>query len=325
MARAYLLIGTRGTGKTSTARILARAAICEQPQAGDPCGTCQGCEDESRGESTAITETDGASNRTAEDARTLRETVVEAEGLDRRSVFIIDEAHMLTRGAQENVRGMIEELDENCVIVLCTTEPEGLSETIRSRCQQHRFRRLRNGDIIDRLKQIAEAEDVEIANDALRALAHAANGSMRDGVTLLDQMAATSNGPITAENVSASMGGHFRQTILIMVRQMLDGSTDRALATLRQAASDGAEANEIHRVARGLLNDALAVSWRLERAGDLPETVRVALAEAEWTRIIAVINAWSAARPYADERNTARLERAIAETAGMRREPAWQS
>ena len=309
---AFLLVGTRGTGKTSTARIMAKATVCQDNAAGEPCEQCAECAKVDNETTTSLTEIDAASNRTTEQATALRDAMRENAMTNERQVHILDEVHMMTAPARAVLREAIERLPENATMILCTTEAEALDDPLKSRCQPHRFRRLRNQAVMMRLAEICLSEKIDHEDAALRLIAHAAGGSLRDAITILEQVAAGQDGPVDAAAVEATIGGHFRQTVLLMVRHMLDNRPDRAVSSLSTAADDGAEPGQIHQQARTLLNDALAVTWGLANAEDLPQTTRVSLQDCRWQRVITVQNAWMNARPMADERDTRRLERAIA-------------
>ena len=307
----FLLMGTRGTGKTTTARIAARAAVCGADPTGEACEACTACEETRNDGAHSLVEIDAATHRTVDEARATAERIEDGALLNQRQVYIIDEAHMLTPPAREVMRQRVEDLPPGTAVILCTTEPESLGDALPTRCQQHRFRRVRNQAIVRRLEEICEAEGIAHQEEALRLIAHAAAGSMRDALTSLEQMASGTIGELDRQSVEQMMGGHFRQNALIIAAQMMRGASDRAASTIRETADDGARPSDIHRQVRETLNDALAVSWGLTRAEDLPQTTRVALEEFKWQDVVSAQTAWLQARPLADDPETTKLERAI--------------
>lgn len=187
IAHAYLFSGPRGTGKTSMAKIFARAINCEHEQNGNPCNTCSICTQIIEGDSLDVVEIDAASNRSIEDIRTLRETIkfLPAEG--RKKIYIIDEVHMLTIEAFNALLKTLEEPPSHVIFILATTEPERIPITILSRCQRYEFHRISSDDIMSRLLYIAKEENISLTVEAARLLAVQAEGGMRDALSMLDQ------------------------------------------------------------------------------------------------------------------------------------------
>lgn len=186
IAHAYLFCGSRGTGKTSTAKILARAINCEEPRNGDPCGKCGTCQRLLTDESLDIIEIDAASNRGIDDARNIRETVKYPPQFGRFKVYIVDEVHMLTTEASNALLKTLEEPPAYVVFILATTEPQKLPATILSRCQRFDFGRIPVQKIQGRLREAVEGASAEATDDALFAIARAAEGGMRDALSILD-------------------------------------------------------------------------------------------------------------------------------------------
>ncbi len=206
IAHAYLFSGPRGVGKTTVARILAKALNCEQGPTENPCGKCVSCKEIARGKSLDVIEIDGASNRRIEDARSIRETVQYAPLAGRKKVYIIDEAHMLTREAFNALLKTLEEPPEHVVFILATTEFGKIPETISSRCQHFDFHRISQMELESRLLEIATAEHLDVADGTLGLLTARADGSMRDAESLLDQLISVGKTAITPEDVVSILG-----------------------------------------------------------------------------------------------------------------------
>jgi DNA polymerase-3 subunit gamma/tau len=203
---AYLFAGPRGVGKTSTARILAKALNCEKGPTPEPCNACDACREIAQGSCMDVLEIDGASNRGIDDIRELKETIRYAPSRYRTKVTIIDEVHMLTTDAFNALLKTLEEPPPHAVFILATTEPLKVPQTILSRCQRFDFGRLNVPQIVEHLGRICEAEGIAMDRDALTLLARRAEGSVRDALTLLDQVAASGPGPFGAKDVQQILG-----------------------------------------------------------------------------------------------------------------------
>ncbi|HYA01058.1 MAG TPA: DNA polymerase III subunit gamma/tau [Candidatus Binatia bacterium] len=234
LAHAYLLAGIRGTGKTSTARILARAVNCLQPQDGEPCNRCAACLEILEGSAVDVLEIDAASNRGIDEMRDLRERVRYLPARLRTKVYIIDEAHMLTTEAWNAFLKTLEEPPGHVLFVLCTTEPHKVPETVRSRVQRFDFGRVAATGIEAHLAAIVAAEGMEADPAALRTIALAAQGSVRDALSLLDQCFAMGERPVTVAGCRRALG----LADPAVVRDLLEGLAERdAAAALRAAAA----------------------------------------------------------------------------------------
>ena len=224
-SHAYLFCGSRGTGKTTCAKILAKAVNCEHPVGGSPCGVCPSCLAIDSGAATDVLEMDAASNNGVDDIRDIRDEVVYAPSSLKKRVYIIDEVHMLSVNAFNALLKTLEEPPEHVVFILATTELHKLPATIVSRCQRFDFRRISTDTLTARLQYIAEQEKLELAPDAARALAKLAQGGMRDAISLLE-LCAGGNQTITMETVNESVGSTGRasmvETVLAIAQQNYD-------------------------------------------------------------------------------------------------------
>ncbi|MBD3318040.1 MAG: DNA polymerase III subunit gamma/tau [Chitinivibrionales bacterium] len=187
VAHAYIFSGTRGVGKTTTARILARALNCEKGPTPTPCGECESCRGIMTGSSFDVLEIDGASNNSVEDIRELRDNINYSSMGGRHRIYVIDEVHMLSKAAFNALLKTLEEPPRNVIFIFATTEPQKIPETIHSRCQRYDFRRISTECILDRLERICREESIDYDRQALLLVARKADGSMRDALSLLDQ------------------------------------------------------------------------------------------------------------------------------------------
>ncbi len=206
LSHAYLFTGTRGTGKTSCAKILARAVNCENPIDGNPCNHCAACRSIEEASCTDVLEIDAASNNGVDNVRDLRDDAVYTPSQVKMRVYIIDEVHMLSLSAFNALLKIIEEPPEHLLFILATTELHKVPATILSRCQRFSFRRISQEDIAARLQYVAYQENIDLDDSAARVLARLADGGMRDGLSLLDQCASATIGELTAERVYACLG-----------------------------------------------------------------------------------------------------------------------
>jgi DNA polymerase-3 subunit gamma/tau len=257
LAHAYLFSGPRGSGKTSAAKILARCIDCVNGPTPDPDNTCENCQAILAGSALDVLEIDAASNRGIDEIRALRESVKFAPASMRSKVFIIDEAHMLTREGANAFLKTLEEPPAHVVFILATTAPEALPPTILSRCQRYAFRRIPVATMIERMREIARAEEIEIDDAALGAIAYRADGGLRDALTMLEQVAAYgsagtgSEGAITATTVDAAFGTTGRVYARSLVEAILAGDASGALRSVDEASDAGAEMLGLIRTAIG--------------------------------------------------------------------------
>ena len=206
MSHAYLFTGSRGTGKTSCAKILAKAVNCLNPHDGNPCNCCEACRAIDAGSCMDVLEIDAASNNGVDNVRDLRDDAIYSPSQVKKRVYIIDEVHMLSISAFNALLKIIEEPPEHLMFILATTELHKVPATILSRCQRFSFRRISQEDIAARLQYVAYQENIDMDDSAARVLARLADGALRDGLSLLDQCASATAGELTAERVYACLG-----------------------------------------------------------------------------------------------------------------------
>ena len=257
LSHAYLFTGTRGTGKTSCAKILAKAVNCLDPQDGNPCNCCAACRAIDDGSCMDVLEIDAASNNGVDSVRILRDDAIYTPSEVKKRVYIIDEVHMLSIAAFNALLKIIEEPPEHLLFILATTELNKVPATILSRCQRFSFRRLRPEDIAGRLNFIAYQEGIQIEPAALRLLSRLADGALRDGVSLLDQCASACSGELTEELVCRTLGlaGAKRTAELLMAAAKQDTAAALSLfETLYAEGKDlGALFDELSALCRDLL------------------------------------------------------------------------
>ncbi|MBI2605862.1 MAG: DNA polymerase III subunit gamma/tau [Deltaproteobacteria bacterium] len=231
ISQGYLFTGTRGIGKTSAARIFAKALRCTKPVApAVPCGKCNDCVEIAEGRSVDVLEIDGASNNGVDAVREIRENVKYLPSTGKYKIYIVDEVHMLTTAAFNALLKTLEEPPAHVIFIFATTDPRKIPETVLSRCQRFDFRRVSQKDLQDRLEKICKTESLTIAPDALAILAREAEGSMRDGVSLLDQILSVAEGKkIEAAALAGALGLVDKQTVLDCVTGILKRDPVRAL------------------------------------------------------------------------------------------------
>ncbi|MDN5346554.1 MAG: polymerase subunit gamma/tau [Clostridia bacterium] len=245
LVHAYLFCGPRGTGKTSTARILAKAVNCQNPRSGEPCNECPNCRQISQGNSLDVFEIDAASNRGIDEIRALRERVTLSPAEGKYKIYIIDEVHMLTPEAFNALLKTLEEPPAHVFFILATTEPRKVPATIISRCQRFDFRPLKIKDVVGRLRQVAEASGFEVEEKALALIAQKAGGGMRDALSLLDQVLATGERKISAA-LAASVLGFTEEALLLNLGEALArGEGGQALRLLNEALQKGQEPRQL--------------------------------------------------------------------------------
>ena len=260
LSHAYLFIGTRGTGKTTCAKILAKAVNCEHPVNGNPCNQCAACRGIDDGSILDVVELDAASNNGVDNVRALRDEAVFSPANVRKRVYIIDEVHMLSTSAFNALLKILEEPPTHLMFILATTELHKVPATILSRCQRHSFKRIPVDTIAARLNYVAQQEHLNLQPDAAALLARMADGGMRDALTLLDQCSGSD--VITTETVISAIGlaGNLRTAQLL--QSIADGDTAKTLEQFRSLWQDGKDPaallDELSMLQRDLLMQAVA-------------------------------------------------------------------
>jgi DNA polymerase III subunit gamma/tau len=242
IAHAYLFSGPRGSGKTSAAKILARCINCANGPTAFPDNTCENCRAMLAGTALDVLEIDAASNRGIEEIRALREAVKFAPATMRMKVYIIDEAHMLTKEGANAFLKTLEEPPPHAVFILATTEPEKLPVTVLSRCQRYAFRRIATPVMIEKMKEIAKAEKIAIDAEALAAIAYRADGGLRDALTMLEQLAAfAGDRPATVATLDLAFGSTGREFAQALVDAAVAREPTAALAVVEEASDAGSD------------------------------------------------------------------------------------
>ena len=245
IGHAYLFCGTRGTGKTSVAKIFAKAVNCEHPEDGSPCGECPSCQQIQAGTSLNVVEIDAASNNGVENIREIRDQVQYPPTEGKYRVYIIDEVHMLSTGAFNALLKTLEEPPSYVIFILATTEVHKIPITVLSRCQRYAFRRITVDTIADRLKELTDAEGMAVEDRALRYVAKAGDGSMRDALSLLDQCAAFHYGEtLTYENVLDVLGAVDNRVFRELFGALRSGQTKDCILRLEEMVIQGRELSQ---------------------------------------------------------------------------------
>jgi DNA polymerase-3 subunit gamma/tau len=278
---AYLFVGSRGTGKTSVAKILARSLNCVNGPTLTPCGECESCRTIAAGSSLDVIEMDAASNRSVDDIRELRERVGYAPAAGRWKVYILDEAHMLTREAWNAFLKTLEEPPPNTVFVLCTTEPHKVMPTIVDRCQRFDYQRPSLEQIAEVVRRVAAAESIEIEDGAVAAIARAATGSFRDALGTLDQLVAYGGKRVATDDVLAVLGVAEAELILAAADAIAAEDGRAALEASERLARSGRDLSQFGRDLLAHLRQLLVI----RTIGEVPATFSVTAANPERLRV----------------------------------------
>lgn len=260
VGHAYLFSGSRGCGKTSAARIFAKAINCEDPQGFEPCGKCRNCTEITAGDSLDVIEIDGASNNGVDSIRGLKENVTLAPFNSRYKIYIIDEVHMLSQGAFNALLKTLEEPPEHVIFIMATTEPHKVPVTIRSRCQHIPFRSITPDDIFARIKYVCQQEGFNAEDDALREISRQADGALRDALSILEQVSAS--GDVTLSSVEAVLGAGSRVSFEKWIKAYRE-TPQEAYTLLRSMVDGGASGIRIFEELFAVLRDLWLVSkWK---------------------------------------------------------------
>src|SRR5882724_5083413 len=300
LAHAYLFVGPRGVGKTSTARILAKALNCIHGPTTTPCGVCDNCREIAAGNSLDVIEIDGASNNSVEDVRELRDNVRYAPAKGHYKIYLIDEVHMLSSAAFNALLKTLEEPPPHVKFIFATTEPQKVLPTILSRCQRFDLHRIATNLIAQHLQFIAGKEKIKLDPAAAHAIARGAEGGMRDAESMLDQLVSFCGEKVTEEDVLNVFGFTSEQVVADFVGRILRGETADALALLHERCEAGKDMMKLMSDTIAYLRDLLVFKVKPDALSDEASTeTRAALAEQapllETDRVLELIDQFAAA------------------------------
>ncbi|MBI4499079.1 MAG: DNA polymerase III subunit gamma/tau [Chloroflexi bacterium] len=277
-AHAYLFTGPRGTGKTSTARILAKAVNCPDLQDGDPCDRCPSCRTIAEGASLDVIEIDAASNRGIDDVRDLREKIKYMHGAGRYKVYIIDEVHMLSEPAFNALLKTLEEPPPHAILVLATTEAHRVPATILSRCQRFDFRRVPHGALVDRLAVVCQREGVAVEPAGLDLIARSSGGGLRDALNILEQLMVSYGREVTLAQVQTVLGLTGDPRALELVHALVRRDIPGGLTLINRVSEDGIDLRQFNREVVEYLRALVLIAAGTPEVLDLPGADREALA-----------------------------------------------
>lgn len=272
IAHAYLFTGIRGVGKTTAARVLAKALNCAQGTTINPCLSCASCCEIAEGKSIDVLEIDGASNRGIDRIRELREGIAYLPSRDRYKIYIIDEVHMLTTEAFNALLKTLEEPPSHVIFIFATTEPHKIPETITSRCQRFDFRRIPLRVIVEQIEKVAEKEDIKIAPDAIKIIARESEGSIRDSQSLLDQIISFAGNEIKKDDVQNILGLPDRQWFIDILKSLKDGNPAPAIEIVNQAAVSGVSIRQLMSNLANFLSESLRIKLGAVKVAELTFT-----------------------------------------------------
>lgn len=245
LGHAYLFSGIRGTGKTSCAKIFARAVNCLNPIDGNPCNECENCKMILEDKALEVVEMDAASNRRIDDIRELKEKVIYPPQIVKYKVYIIDEAHMITNEGFNALLKILEEPPKHLIFILATTEIDKLPDTIISRCQRFEFKRINNSDIVENINYVLNNLNVEIEEDGINLISELSSGAMRDALSLLDQVVATGKEKITIDDINECLGLVNLNMLFELSKSILNSSKNETIETFRNLVKNGKTSHNI--------------------------------------------------------------------------------
>lgn len=317
VAHAYLFCGPRGTGKTSTARILAKAVNCEQNEAGEPCNRCLSCRGMAEGRALDLIEMDAASNRGIDEIRGLREKVGYAPTSSAYKVYLIDEVHELTQNAFDALLKTLEEPPPHVIFVLATTEAERVPATIVSRCQRYDFRRIRVEAIVRRLEEICRQEAVKTTPAALDLIARQATGSLRDAINLLEQVVASHGAGASLDEIRDALGLRGEERARAILHHVLDGELALVFEGIAAARDDGIDLQRLQRSLLQYLRNVLLVAAGAESTLEIGDealaSLRAEAALVEPSRLLRILRLLASVDFRSDPLSPLPLELAFAE------------
>ncbi len=319
VAHAYLFCGTRGTGKTSTARILAKAVNCLAPQNGEPDNECRICVSVNEGRALDLIEIDAASNRGIDDIRDLSDKIRFSPNEARLKVYIIDEVHMLTEPAFNALLKTLEEPPAHAMFILATTEAHKVPLTIISRCQRFDFRRIPLDQMAAKLAEICDAESIEASPDALRLISRVANGGLRDAENLLEQAIVSYGSPVSEDNVRRLLGLGGDETALALATHIVGKSVSEGISAVNAAAEQGSDLRQLLRQTleylRALLLIKAGAAPHFGYSDEISQRLSALAADAPMEHLVHSLKTFAAVSMRRDSASPLPLELAMVEAA----------